>query len=86
MTFNRMFKQIGTPYKTKESYLKAKDKFKGKYYCYYVDSRDFNKIYYFRNHELVDRCLGQLCDEHSESKDSSNLEENSNSTNSGLKT
>lgn len=53
-------KEIVYTHPTKEGFLKARDKFKGKFYCRYVDVYDYNKTYYFRNHKLVNSCLEQL--------------------------
>jgi len=49
-----------TRYRTKRAYLESKDKFNGKFYCCYVDTIDSKKTYFFRNDELVDRCLSEL--------------------------
>lgn len=54
------FKKIVTQYRTKKEYLSAEDKFKGKYYCSYIDTLDDIKTYYFRNNELVKQSLIQL--------------------------
>jgi hypothetical protein len=79
------FDQIGVRYRTKAKYLKAEDIFKGKYYCCYVDTTGFNKTYYFRNDELVDKCIKRLIAESSSSTPDSNLKENSEDLSLGLR-
>ncbi len=72
------FNEIVSSHQTKEEYLLAEDKFKGKYYCSYVDAADYNKTYYFRNNELVDKCIEQLIENTLNSKANLDLEENTN--------
>lgn len=57
--FRTAFDKIGHRYKSKSEFDKAEDKFKGKFYCSYVDRRS-NLTYYFRNHDLVDAALDEL--------------------------
>jgi hypothetical protein len=54
------FNLIVQPYRSRADYIKSSDRFKGKYYCSYVETQDFNKTIYFRNNELVDKCFEQL--------------------------
>jgi hypothetical protein len=53
-------REIVYTHRTAKGFRLAEDKFKGKFYCRYVDVLDENKTYYFRNHELVNRCLEEL--------------------------
>ena len=57
--FRTAFDKIGHRYKSKSEFDKAEDKFKGKFYCSYVDRRS-NLTYYFRNDEAVDAALDEL--------------------------
>lgn len=57
--FRTAFDKIGLRYKSKSEFDKAEDKFRGKFYCSYVDRRS-NLTYYFRNHDLVDAALDEL--------------------------
>jgi hypothetical protein len=54
------FRAIVHLYKSKGEFERAKDKFQGKYYCGYVEYQNYNKTFYLRNNELLDKCLGQL--------------------------
>lgn len=65
---NTALKAIVTRYRTVEEFLIAEDKFKGKYYCSCVNSADYNKTYFFRNDELVNRCLEELLNETTSNK------------------
>lgn len=59
--FDNAWKQIGITYRSKTAYHNAKgDKFRGKLYCAYIDRRQNNKTYYFRNHYLVNQRLDTL--------------------------
>ena len=64
--FRTAFDKIGLRYKSKSEFDKAEDKFKGKFYCSYVDRRS-NLTYYFRNHDLVDAALDGLISHHTNS-------------------
>ena len=57
--FRTAFDKIGIRYKSKTEFDQAVDKFKGKFYCSYVDRRS-NLTFYFRNHDLVDAALDEL--------------------------
>ena len=57
--FRTAFDKIGIRYKSKSEFDKADDKFKGLFYCSYVDRRS-NLTYYFRNHDAVDAALDNL--------------------------
>lgn len=56
--FRTAFDRIGGRYRSKSEYDEAikTDRFKGKYYCSYLDRRT-NLTWYFRNHELLDAKL-----------------------------
>ena len=57
--FRTAFDRIGTRYKSKKDYVRADDKFSGKFYCSYLDRRD-NLTYYFRNDTLLDSALDNI--------------------------
>ncbi|WP_299466410.1 hypothetical protein [uncultured Microscilla sp.] len=55
------WQRIGITYASKTAYNQAEgDKFQGKLYCAYIDRKQNNKTYYFRNHALVDQSLEAL--------------------------
>lgn len=59
--FKNAWKRIGITYASKTAYNQAKgDKFQGKFYCAYIDRKQNNKTYYFRNHALLNECLEAL--------------------------
>lgn len=58
--FNVASKGVFMHYKSRERFLKEKDKFKGKFYCSFTDSSFDNKTYFFRNHELADKYIEQF--------------------------
>lgn len=51
-TFNRVFDTFGIRYKSKTTFLKSPDVFKGKMYASYYDRKE-KKYFYLRNHEKV---------------------------------
>jgi len=59
--FDNAWRHIGTTYASKTAYNRIKvDKFQGKLYCAYIDRRQNNKTYYFRNHQLIHQRLESL--------------------------
>jgi len=59
--FKNAWKHIGITYASKTAYHQIKDdKFQGKLYCAYIDRKQNNKTYYFRNHALVNERLDNL--------------------------
>lgn len=56
--FRTAFAKIGKVYKSKNEYLKSKDKFEDKPYLSYYD-RLQRRIYYVRNHEKVDEIIDE---------------------------
>ena len=59
--FKNAWKHIGITYASKTAYNRVKgDKFQGKLYCAYIDRKQNNKTYYFRNHVLVNERLDAL--------------------------
>jgi len=61
--FRSAFDNIGVRYKSKSDFDKSVDKFRGKFYCSYID-RVTRKTWYFRNHGLVDDFLDSICFRH----------------------
>ena len=57
-TFLRAFEIFGVRYKSKTAFLKAEDKFQGKFYAFYMD-RKTHKTVFIRNHEIVDAFLSE---------------------------
>lgn len=57
--FRTAFDKIGIRHKSKGQFDQTQDKFKGKFYCSYLDRRE-NLTFYFRNHDLVDGALDAL--------------------------
>ena len=65
--FKNAWKHIGVTYASKTSYHRIRgDKFQGKLYCAYIDRKQNNKTYYFRNHALVNERLDTLIKSKSE--------------------
>lgn len=58
--FGNAFERIGIRYKSKSEFDAAEDKFAGHFYCCYVDRRNGNLTWYFRNDQLVDRFLDEF--------------------------
>ncbi|MCW3479978.1 hypothetical protein OL229_10495 [Neisseriaceae bacterium JH1-16] len=63
--FRTAFDRIGVRYNSKSQYYGAADKFKGKFYCSYIDKRS-NVTRYFRNNQEVDGLLERLIRDFSE--------------------
>lgn len=59
--FRSAWQKIGVTYNSKSEFQQQQgDKFQGKFYCAYIDRKDHNKTYYFRNHKLLDARLFEL--------------------------
>ncbi|EAY26050.1 hypothetical protein [Microscilla marina] len=59
--FRSAWQKIGVTYNSKSEFQQFKgDTFQGKFYCAYIDRKDHNKTYYFRNHKLLDERLFEL--------------------------
>ena len=77
--FNKAFEQIGVRYSSKTAYLHAEDKFQGKMYASYYD-RKTNRMYYVRNHALVNEIFQKFMDRILTKKDKSNKIKDSSSS------
>ncbi|MBY0292249.1 MAG: hypothetical protein K2W92_03060 [Alphaproteobacteria bacterium] len=64
--FAKAFDLIGIRYKSKSSFMRAQDKFQGKFYASYHD-RKTNQTYFFRNHAFASQFIKGLFNQKSSS-------------------